>query len=42
MFQVYRDFEKQMLATRDVSQARSLNPQLQSFGIAQNKDRIPV
>jgi uncharacterized protein YbjT (DUF2867 family) len=44
MYQVYRDFEKQILAARDVSQARALNPSLQSFDdwIERNKNRIPV
>ena len=42
MDQVYRDFERQVLAARDVSQARSLNPSLQSFDdwIERNKAKI--
>ena len=31
MFQVYRDFEKEVLAARSVDVTRSLNPQLQNF-----------
>jgi uncharacterized protein YbjT (DUF2867 family) len=44
MFQVYRDFAGPMLAARDVSAARSLNPSLHSFDdwLQRNKDRIPV
>ena len=42
MFQVYRDFEKQVCGARSTETARSLNPQLQTFDqfIAKNKDRI--
>src|SRR5262249_50307 len=44
MFQVYRDFEKQVLGARSADVARKLNPQLQSFDqwLAQNKSRIPT
>jgi uncharacterized protein YbjT (DUF2867 family) len=44
MFQVYRDFEQQVVGARSVTVARSLNPQLQSFDqwVAKNKSRIPV
>jgi hypothetical protein len=44
MFQVYRDFEKQVLGARSADVARQLNPQLQSFDqwIANNKSRIPL
>ena len=44
MFQVYRDFEKEVLAVRSADVARSLNPQLQTFDawLAQNKSRIPL
>ena len=44
MFQVYRDFEKQVLGARSAETARQLNPQLQSFDqwLAKNKARIPV
>ncbi|HET8699572.1 MAG TPA: NmrA/HSCARG family protein, partial [Gammaproteobacteria bacterium] len=31
MFQAYRDFEKQMLANRNLDTAKKLNPSLQSF-----------
>lgn len=31
MFQVYRDFEKEVNAARSIDEARKLNPQLQSF-----------
>jgi hypothetical protein len=31
MFQVYRDFEKEVLAARSVDATRKLNPALQSF-----------
>ncbi len=31
MFQAYRDFEKEMIATRSVETARKLNPSLQTF-----------
>jgi len=42
MFQVYRDFEKQVLGARSADIARKLNPQLQSFDqwLAKNKSRI--
>jgi len=44
MFQVYRDFEKQVLGARSADVARQLNPQLQNFEqwIAKNKSAIPV
>jgi len=44
MFQVYRDFEKEVLGARSASVARELNPQLQTFDqwIANNKSKIPV
>src|SRR5499427_4641953 len=44
MFQVYRDFEKQVLGARSAETARQLNPQLQSFDqwLAKNRARIPV
>jgi uncharacterized protein YbjT (DUF2867 family) len=44
MFQVYRDFEKQVLGARSADTARQLNPQLQTFDqwVAKNKARIPV
>jgi uncharacterized protein YbjT (DUF2867 family) len=44
MFQVYRDFEKEILGARSVETTRALNPQLQSFDqwLTKNKSRIPV
>ena len=44
MFQIYRDFEKEVVAARSVDVARSLDPQLQSFEqwVAANKGRIPL
>jgi|SRR5262245_37579241 len=44
MFQVYRDFEKEVLSARSVEATRSLNPQLQTFDqwLAKNKSRVPV
>ena len=43
MFQFYRDFEDHFMKTRNVEFARSLNPDLQSFGawLARNKTLIP-
>jgi uncharacterized protein YbjT (DUF2867 family) len=42
MFQVYRDFEKQVLGARSAETARSLNPALQTFDqfISNNKSKI--
>jgi hypothetical protein len=42
MFQADRDFAKQMLANRNLDEARKLNPQLQSFDqwLANNKDKV--
>src|SRR6476646_5800828 len=44
MFQVYRDFEKEVVAARSADVARQLNPQLQTFDqwLAKNKAAIPV
>jgi uncharacterized protein YbjT (DUF2867 family) len=44
MFQVYRDFEKEVLGARSTDVARSLNPQLQNFDqwLQKNKSRIPL
>jgi uncharacterized protein YbjT (DUF2867 family) len=44
MFQVYRDFEKEVCGARSPEVARSLNPQLQTFEqwLGKNKDRIPL
>jgi uncharacterized protein YbjT (DUF2867 family) len=42
MFQVYRDFEKQVLGARSAETARALNPALQTFDqfISKNKSKI--
>jgi len=42
MFQVYRDFEKEVTAARSADEARQLNPQLQNFEqfLAKNKGKI--
>ena len=42
MFQVYRDFEKEVLAARSADVARKLNPQLQTFDqwLAKNRSKI--
>jgi uncharacterized protein YbjT (DUF2867 family) len=42
MFQVYRDFEKEVHGARSVDATRSLNPQLQNFDtfVQKNKDKI--
>jgi hypothetical protein len=44
MFQVYRDFEKQVLGARSADVARQLNPQLQNFDqwLSKNKSKIPL
>jgi uncharacterized protein YbjT (DUF2867 family) len=44
MFQFYRDFAGEVLATRDVEASRQLNPSLQSFDqwLAENAHRIPI
>ncbi len=44
MFQVYRDFEKEVLGARSIDLARSLNPSLQNFDqwLAKNKGRIEL
>jgi uncharacterized protein YbjT (DUF2867 family) len=44
MFQVYRDFEKEVIAARSADVARQLNPQLQTFDqwVTKNKAAIPV
>ena len=44
MFQVYRDFEKEVLAARNIELARSLNPELQNFDqwLARNKSKISL
>jgi hypothetical protein len=42
MFQADRDFEKQMMANRNVEVARKLNPALQTFDqfVSKNRDKI--
>jgi uncharacterized protein YbjT (DUF2867 family) len=42
MFQVFRDFEREVLGARDLDATRRLNPQLQTFEqfVAKNRDRI--
>jgi uncharacterized protein YbjT (DUF2867 family) len=42
MFQVYRDFEKEVVGARSIDAARSLNPALQSFDqwVERNKARL--
>ncbi len=44
MFQVYRDFEREVVGARSIDVARSLNPELQTFDewIAKNKSKIPI
>ena len=44
MFQVYRDFEKEVVAARDFDVTRSLNPSVQTFEqwLARNKSRISL
>jgi uncharacterized protein YbjT (DUF2867 family) len=44
MFQVYRDFEKEVLGARSADVARSLNPSLQTFDewLASNKSKISL
>jgi uncharacterized protein YbjT (DUF2867 family) len=44
MFQVYRDFEREVLGARSAEIARRLNPEMQTFDqfIAKNKAKIPV
>ncbi len=44
MFQIYRDFEKEVIGARSVDAARSLNPALQSFDqwVETNKAKIPT
>src|ERR1700704_4292688 len=44
MFQVYRDFEREVLGARSADVARSLDPELQTFDqwIAKNKSKIPL
>ena len=44
MFQVYRDFEKEVVAARNFDVTRSLNPSVQTFDqwLARNKSRISL
>jgi uncharacterized protein YbjT (DUF2867 family) len=44
MFQVYRDFDRQVLGARSAETARALNPTLQTFDqwLARNKSRITL
>jgi uncharacterized protein YbjT (DUF2867 family) len=44
MFQVYRDFEKEVCGARNLALARSLNPELQTFEqwLGKNKDMMPL
>jgi uncharacterized protein YbjT (DUF2867 family) len=44
MFQVYRDFEKEVCGARNLDVSRSLNPELQTFEqwLGKNKERIPL
>ena len=44
MFQLYRDFEKEILGARDIELARSLNPALQNFDqwLALNKGKLAL
>jgi uncharacterized protein YbjT (DUF2867 family) len=42
MFQIYRDFENEVLAARNPDEARQLNPALQSFEQVIEKNREPI
>jgi hypothetical protein len=44
MFQVYRDFEREVLGARSAGVARSLDPALQNFDqwLAANKNKIKL
>jgi uncharacterized protein YbjT (DUF2867 family) len=44
MFQVFRDFEKEVLGARSIDVTRSLNPSVQTFDqwLAKNKSKIPL
>jgi len=44
MFQVYRDFEKEVCGARNLNLSRSLNPELQTFEqwLGRNKDRFQL
>jgi hypothetical protein len=42
MFQVYRDFEKELAAARSIDKTKQLNPKLESFEqfVTRQKDAI--
>ena len=42
MFQVYRDFDNEFFALRDLNTAKALNPSLQNFDtfLQKNKDKV--
>jgi hypothetical protein len=42
MFQVYRDFEQQVLGARSVDLARKLNPELQSYAQFVEKNKAAI
>jgi uncharacterized protein YbjT (DUF2867 family) len=44
MFQVYRDFEREVVGARDVNATRALNPELQTVDqwLTKNKSKIPL
>jgi len=44
MFQIYRDFEKEILDARNLDVTRSLNPSVQTFDewLARNKSKMPL
>jgi hypothetical protein len=44
MFQIYRDFDTEVLRVRSVDVARSLNPTLQTFAqwVEKNKNRLQL
>lgn len=42
MFQIYRDFENDVLGIRDADEARRLNPSLQTFEQVIEKNRQPI
>jgi uncharacterized protein YbjT (DUF2867 family) len=44
MFQVYRDFEKEVLGARSIETTRTLNPQLQNFDqwLTKNKSKLTL
>jgi uncharacterized protein YbjT (DUF2867 family) len=42
MFQVYRDFEREVVGARSIPEAKKLNPELQSFEQFVNKKKDPI